>query len=544
MKAVGYIRVSSLEQVEGESLQAQTNEIKEFTKKRDFELVRIYEDAGISGTSMKKREGLKRILKDSEKGEFDCVLVRTISRFGRSMVDVLTNVDFLQKHEVRLISMEQDIDYSTTIGKIILSVLSGFSELENEQRTHAILSSKQERLKQGKPSHGRLPYGRILIRETGEIVLDNERAERIRWAAQEYLQGKPLQDIARKVDLSAHILAKTLKEKCGDIVLVEMQDHKKLKIKGGIYEIKVPRLLENHVIEAIKDRLNFNRTHNRSDVQQYLLTGFIRCGKCYRPLYGIAANQRRNFYYSHPTKKYQLSKRKNPADVKVCEGLGGHIKTLDIEQAVFETIRENTLDEVAFQQAIQDSLPDEEYVAELNERINKNEADLKSIDKQISRLAEAVAGGHLKPETAGTTDKKLWDRKSAIIKNIKADKAKLTSLPDLQELKQEAEQIRRALSLHYGSEEHFLEMSYDEKRQLLHFLFDGKDAMTGERYGIYVDRNPDGSFDYTISAKLFFGIRTFRNGEIDAMPYEKQKGKQKVTYIDRNKGSFKKQWSL
>jgi hypothetical protein len=67
--------------------------------------------------------------------------------------------------------------------------------------------------------------------------------------------------------------------------------------------------------------------------------------------------------------------------------------------------------------------------------------------------------------------------------------------------------------------------------------------MTGERYGIYVNRNPDGSFDYTISAKLFFGIRTFRNGEIDADPY-KNKENQKVTYIDRNRGSFKKQWSL
>jgi hypothetical protein len=316
-----------------------------------------------------------------------------------------------------------------------------------------------------------------------------------------------------------------------------MKDHKKLKIKGGTYEIKVPRLLEDHVIEAIKDRLEFNRTHNRSDVQQYLLTGFIRCGKCYRPLYGIAANQRRNFYYSHPTKKYQLSKRKDPKSVKVCGGLGGHIKCGDIEQAVFETIRENTLDEVAFQQAIKDSLPDEEYIAEMQERIRKNEAGLKSIDKQIGRLAEAVAGGHLKPETAGTTDKKLWDKKKSLTRKIKADKTKLTSLPDLEELKREAEQIRRALSLHYSSPEHFAEMSYKEKRQLLHFLFDGKDPMTGERYGIYVDRNPDGSFDYTISARLFFGIRTFREGDIDADPY-KNKENQKVTYIDRTKGSF------
>jgi hypothetical protein len=52
-----------------------------------------------------------------------------------------------------------------------------------------------------------------------------------------------------------------------------------------------------------------------------------------------------------------------------------------------------------------------------------------------------------------------------------------------------------------------------------------------------------GEFDYLISAKLFFGIRTFREGDIDAAPYE-NKENQKVTYIDRNKGSFKKQWSL
>ena len=58
-------------------------------------------------------------------------------------------------------------------------------------------------------------------------------------------------------------------------------------------------------------------------------------------------------------------------------------------------------------------------------------------------------------------------------------------MPDLKQVKQEAEQIRRELLTHYGSRDHLQRMSFDDKKQLLHRLFDGKDR-EGKPYGIYI----------------------------------------------------------
>ena len=105
---------------------------------------------------------------------------------------------------------------------------------------------------------------------------------------------------------------------------------------------------------------------------------------------------------------------------------------------------------------------------------------------------------------------------------MEADRQKLSALPNIKEFKKEAELIRLGLSDYFGSIERLGEMTFDEKRKLLHWLFDGKDE-DGEKLGIYIKRNGKDKWDYEINAKLFHGMRTIKGDDIDYWDEEMSK---------------------
>ena len=81
-RAVGYVRVSTTGQVEGESLATQRERIATFCRAHGYELTRIYADEGVSGASTKKRPEFLRLLEDAKAGLFHRLVVCDLSRFG------------------------------------------------------------------------------------------------------------------------------------------------------------------------------------------------------------------------------------------------------------------------------------------------------------------------------------------------------------------------------------------------------------------------------------------------------------------------------
>lgn len=93
LKAAGYIRVSTPAQTEEgkESLNTQRQSIKEFAKQQGYKLTHIYEDAGISGGSVKNRHALLQSLYDAKQGKFQVLVIYRLSRFGRNARELLQN---------------------------------------------------------------------------------------------------------------------------------------------------------------------------------------------------------------------------------------------------------------------------------------------------------------------------------------------------------------------------------------------------------------------------------------------------------------------
>lgn len=146
-KAIGYIRVSTSEQaLEGVSLEAQRAKITAWALANDYALAAIYEDAGITGTSLDKRPGLKAAIAQTSKGM--ALVAYSISRIARSTRDMLQIADQIQSKGADLVSLTEKIDTTTAAGKMVFRMLAVMSEFERDviaERTTGALAHKKSK---------------------------------------------------------------------------------------------------------------------------------------------------------------------------------------------------------------------------------------------------------------------------------------------------------------------------------------------------------------------------------------------------------------
>ena len=147
-----YTRVSTEMQVDGYSLDAQVQVLERYAELKDMKIIERYQDAGKSGKDIKGRPDFQRMLMDikSHTIDVDYVLVFKLSRFGRSAFDTLKSLEILKQNEVALICTEDNIDTSSTMGKLILTILACISEMERENILVQTMEGRKEKARQGK----------------------------------------------------------------------------------------------------------------------------------------------------------------------------------------------------------------------------------------------------------------------------------------------------------------------------------------------------------------------------------------------------------
>ena len=144
-KVVGYIRVSTTGQAEeGVSLEAQKAKIEAWCNLNDGELVALFEDAGISGGGMVKRDGLQDALKATTKGM--ALVTYSISRLARSTKDLLAIAETLRTRKAALVSVTEQIDTASAMGEFFFTVMGAIATLERKvtgERTKMALAHKK-----------------------------------------------------------------------------------------------------------------------------------------------------------------------------------------------------------------------------------------------------------------------------------------------------------------------------------------------------------------------------------------------------------------
>ena len=164
----------------------------------NYELVKIYTDEGVSGTSVAGRKGFQEMMADAEKGKIDLILTKSISRFGRNIVDILTALRKLSDltPPVAVNFESEGINTSDGKNKLVISILSALAELESQQKSIAIKEGIRYRMQEG--------LYKFSVRNTigyyrdysGRIKVEPAEARIVEYIFESFLEGASPQEIA------------------------------------------------------------------------------------------------------------------------------------------------------------------------------------------------------------------------------------------------------------------------------------------------------------------------------------------------------------
>ena len=160
MRAAVYARVSDEEQVEGYSIDAQLRAARNLAQEKQWSIVHEYVDAGKSARSkdLTKRPKFKEMLIAANKREFDVLIVHKLDRFARNLAVTLRSFDELSKNNITFVSITEQIDYTTPMGRVFLAMSGAFAQLYSDNLSEETKKGWHERRSQGLYC-GTLPFG-------------------------------------------------------------------------------------------------------------------------------------------------------------------------------------------------------------------------------------------------------------------------------------------------------------------------------------------------------------------------------------------------
>jgi DNA invertase Pin-like site-specific DNA recombinase len=335
MKAVAYIRVSSQDQVDGYSLDAQDRLFRELCKNRDWEPVSVYREEGKSAhsDSINKRPLFRQLLDDAADGKFEVVVVHTLDRWSRNAQIALESLATLAKNKVAFVSITENIDHSTAHGKLMTTMLAGFAEyFSNSLSTH-IKKGVSERAMQGKHLGG-IPFGyqscwegpkggRQLSCEpehTGGLHPMEQETEAVQELFRRYAIGTTtLSQLATWLNGQGFRTRNSKKIEDGSGILqggprlfttasVRGILHNPFyygKVKHldqlltGVHESLVSEEVFQTVQSTMKRNSGRSSTLNPHPKREYLLKGLIRCAHCLLPMWAQTYKNGNPYYREH-----------------------------------------------------------------------------------------------------------------------------------------------------------------------------------------------------------------------------------------------------
>lgn len=199
LRVAAYARVSTDSDKQLLSLETQKNHYERYIKARpDWDYAGLYYDEGVTGTKLDKRDGLLQLLADCDKGLIDYIIVKSISRFSRNTVDSIEIVRKLCQDGIFIYFEKENIDTGKMEGELLLSILSSLAESESRSISDNETWSIQRRFMSGTFKIGYPPYGYKNV--DGEMIVEPEKAEIVRWIFDSVLAGMSPSDVARELN--------------------------------------------------------------------------------------------------------------------------------------------------------------------------------------------------------------------------------------------------------------------------------------------------------------------------------------------------------
>ena len=368
-----YLRVSTEEQRERQTIATQREFAEHYCALHHLNVFGVYADDGVSGTlPLHTRPEGRRILQDARLRRFDQLLVYKLDRLGRETRLTLEAVAALEQCGVRVKSMTEEFDTATASGRLMLTLLSGFAAHERDVIRERSLAGSQRVAESGAWMGGMLPYGYCKQSSQGQsrLVPSEEPIAQIGMSEAEVIRmifrmaavdkqscpriadhlnslGVPCAEVRDGRLRGPHQTRASGLWRAGRVrnLLVSTtykgqhvygkrsrQSHRKLICRA------VPAIVSEPIWQQAQETLHHNLLFSpRNCRHPYLLRGLVKCGLCRLTYVGVTVRSRsgrQDSYYrcngKHDTRGVygELGKRCPAKDVKACA----------LEQAVWAEI--------------------------------------------------------------------------------------------------------------------------------------------------------------------------------------------------------------
>ena len=349
-----YTRVSTDHGLDQEfnSLDAQYDAASAYIKSQahaGWALIRSrYDDGGYSGGST-DRPDLQRLLDDIRARKIDVIVVYKVDRLTRSLVDFAKLVELFDAQGVSFVSVTQQFNTTTSMGRLTLNVLLSFAQFEREVTSERIRDKIAASKRKGLWVGGPLPLGYEM--KDGKIAVVEDEAERVRLIYRRYLELGGVNALVRDLK-DKGIRTKTRVRATGAthggipfergslFYLLRNQFYiGEVKYKGEILPGEQPAIMDRQLFDAVQQRLTdqwSHRNHAKSK-SDHLLTGLLYDDAGHRmiPTHASKAGIRYRYYVSLPHLKGESK--------TVSVGSVSRISASDIEGIIVKSVNEHLI---------------------------------------------------------------------------------------------------------------------------------------------------------------------------------------------------------
>ena len=259
-----------------------------------------YDDGGVSGGTL-ERPALKKLLADAEAGLIDIIVIYKIDRLSRSISDFADLSKKFDEWNISFCSVTQEINTSTSSGRMMLNILMTFAQYEREIIAERIKDKMAASRKQGKWVGGTVPYG--YIAENRCLIPDPERADMVPKIFAYYLRCGSVFQVTDWLNEQG-VRTKKGKAFTPDVIYRMLNNYTyrgEVNYKGTIYAGEHQRLVDDELWDGVQKTLyeqnrNKDKSHHSRRTINAPLKGLLRCGHCGGSLGATYAKKNGNAY--------------------------------------------------------------------------------------------------------------------------------------------------------------------------------------------------------------------------------------------------------
>ena len=247
-KAAIYVRVSTNLQAEkGYGLEAQITACRKMCEIKNYDIVDIYSDDGVSGTKdALERDAFKKLLTDAENNKFSVLVFYAFDRLARDIRVFINIIDGLKKLNIKIVSCKEQIDTTTDSGEFMMNIYASVNQLELKTIKARLAMGREEKRKESGYVGGYLPYGYSMIDKKIEINPEHANIVRAIFNACHVLKLS-YREIARRLTndgVPPPIRAKKWHQTSVISVLDHKEKYEGSLIYGNENDVRWPKILD------------------------------------------------------------------------------------------------------------------------------------------------------------------------------------------------------------------------------------------------------------------------------------------------------------